>query len=59
MIEFQVVRCTCGGVVMDEMAFRGLIRSRCPKCRLRVWVQGDGRNVSVIRRDKRPGTLAT
>lgn len=53
-MDFVTVRCQCGGVVLDAVRFRGLVRSKCSKCRKRVWVQGRGDVAEVIRVDKRP-----
>lgn len=58
MIDFESVSCPkCGTVVMDGVAFHGLVRPICPGCKRRVWVQGDGKTMTVTRVDKKPGRL--
>lgn len=56
-MDFEVVRCVCGSVVMDAYAFRGVVRPICPGCKRRVTVHGDGQQVKVTQVGQRPSKL--
>lgn len=56
-MEFEIVRCPCGAVVMDSYGFRGIVRPICPGCKKRVTIHGDGKGAIVTQVGDKPSKL--